>query len=81
MKEIFERLVNSNRLYRTISELEEPMRFVLNKEESKELQDYIEKIEKENTQLKKELHALEISEEQWLEETLGSGKEFWDKNV
>ena len=81
MKEIFERLVNSNRLYRTISELEEPMRFVLNKEESKELQDYIEKIEKENRQLKKELHALEISEEQWLEETLGSGKEFRDKNV
>ncbi len=75
MKEIFERLVNSNRLYRTISELEEPMRFVLNKEESKELQDYIEKIEKENRQLKKELHALEISEEQWLEETLGSDKE------
>ena len=75
MKEIFERLVNSNRLYRTISELEEPMRFVLNKEESKELQDYIEKTEKENRQLKKELHALEISEEQWLEETLGSDKE------
>lgn len=75
MKEIFERLVNSNRLYRTISELEEPMRFVLNKEESKELQDYIEKIEKENRQLKKELHALQISEEQWLEETLGSDKE------
>lgn len=36
------------------------------------LNNIINELKKENEQLKKELHALEISEEQWLEETLGS---------
>ena len=48
---------------------------VLSEEEIKDVQKAIKQLQQENKQLKKELHALEISEEQWLEETLGSDKE------
>ncbi len=46
----------------------------LSKKERKQYE-YEDYLIKENERLKKELHALEISEEQWLEETLGSDKE------
>ena len=45
------------------------------KQEIGKLNNIINELKKENKQLKKELHALEISEEQWLDETLGSDKE------
>ena len=42
------------------------------KQLSEHLQQENQQLKKENKHLKKELYALEISEEQWLDETLGS---------
>lgn len=48
--------------------------------EIEELNDRNRELFNKNKQLKKELHALQISDEQWLEETIGSDKECTKKN-
>jgi cell division septum initiation protein DivIVA len=48
---------------------------ILHRDEVNKLLDYIINLQEENERLKKELNALRISEEEWLNETLGGDEE------